>query len=262
MYSLPSNTAELREYVLATPSGIQNRAASTIIMHVTHSNLQRDFPEIRLDRHMSLESVKEKLYSSTGTQAANMRLILKDCTGRDKQELAGDDKMLGYFSPEEGDTLHIIDLDPHSASAAGWLDDTNLVQKYEMSKEDYTKRKGTVHQWKKQVLAEKQAAATSNTCAQDTEEVPAIKVGERCEVFPGGRRAWVRFVGLAPVLGPGYWVGVEYDEPVGKNDGAVKGTRFFHCAANFGGMVKPETITVGDYPTLEEELALSDKEDL
>lgn len=46
-----------------------------------------------------------------------------------------------------------------------------------------------------------------------------IKVGSRCEVEPGAKRGVVKFVGRAESLGPGFWVGVQYDEPLGKHDG-------------------------------------------
>lgn len=46
-----------------------------------------------------------------------------------------------------------------------------------------------------------------------------IKVGDRCEVEPGEKRGVVKFVGRAQSLAPGFWVGVQYDEPLGKHDG-------------------------------------------
>lgn len=46
-----------------------------------------------------------------------------------------------------------------------------------------------------------------------------IKVGDRCEVEPGEKRGVVKFVGQAESLAPGFWVGVQYDEPLGKHDG-------------------------------------------
>ena len=45
------------------------------------------------------------------------------------------------------------------------------------------------------------------------------QVGDRCEVELGGKRGVVMFVGKAETLGPGFWIGVQYDEPVGKHDG-------------------------------------------
>jgi tubulin-specific chaperone B len=45
------------------------------------------------------------------------------------------------------------------------------------------------------------------------------QVGDRCEVEPGAKRGTVKFVGRAEALGRGFWVGVQYDEPLGKHDG-------------------------------------------
>lgn len=54
------------------------------------------------------------------------------------------------------------------------------------------------------------------------EKAKTISKGERCEVTVqgsgGGRRGVVRYVGK-PQFAKGWWVGVQYDEPVGKNDG-------------------------------------------
>lgn len=46
-----------------------------------------------------------------------------------------------------------------------------------------------------------------------------LKVGDRCQVEPGEKRGVVKYVGRAESLGPGYWVGIQYDEPLGKHDG-------------------------------------------
>ncbi|WJX77786.1 hypothetical protein P8452_61061 [Trifolium repens] len=75
-----------------------------------------------------------------------------------------------------------------------------------------------------------------------------IQVGSRCEVAPGGKRGVVKFVGQAEPLGPGFWVGVQYDEPLGKHDGMVKGVRYFQCPPSHGGIVRPDKVKVGDYP--------------
>ena len=57
-----------------------------------------------------------------------------------------------------------------------------------------------------------------------------------------GRRAEVMFIGKIPEMPAGYWIGVEYDEPVGKNDGSVKGRRCFECNLDYGGFVRPDKI--------------------
>ena len=77
------------------------------------------------------------------------------------------------------------------------------------------------------------------------------QVGDRCEVNPGGKRGEAKFVGRIPAIAAGWFVGVQYDEPVGKNDGTCKGKRFFECPPSFGGFLRPDKVTAGDYPELD-----------
>jgi tubulin-folding cofactor B len=91
-----------------------------------------------------------------------------------------------------------------------------------------------------------------------------IVVDARCRLLPDSdhRRGAVKFVGeIAEIPGVGAWVGVQLDEPTGKNDGSVKGTRYFECAANCGVFVRPERVEVGDFPVLDDvELGEDDEE--
>ena len=92
------------------------------------------------------------------------------------------------------------------------------------------------------------------------EEAKGIEVGMRCEVTPGAKRGEVKFVGKNVEGFPlGWWIGVQFDEPVGKNDGSVKGVRFFECMEGYGSFQRPDKVAVGDYP--EEDDPFADDED-
>lgn len=59
-----------------------------------------------------------------------------------------------------------------------------------------------------------------------------LAVGQTVELNDG-RNAIIRFLGPTG-FAPGEWIGVELDESTGKNDGSVKGDRYFDCEANYG----------------------------
>eukprot|EP00189_Rhodosorus_marinus_P003896 CAMPEP_0113964752 /NCGR_PEP_ID=MMETSP0011_2-20120614/7333_1 /TAXON_ID=101924 /ORGANISM="Rhodosorus marinus" /LENGTH=252 /DNA_ID=CAMNT_0000977127 /DNA_START=87 /DNA_END=845 /DNA_ORIENTATION=+ /assembly_acc=CAM_ASM_000156 len=250
--------AELRSYVLGS-SNAQRRSSSTVLLTISHSNLKTRFLDMRFDLDMIVDRIKDKIYSSTGTSVSHMRLVLKDQRGVTVAELNNPHAPLRTYRPMDGYTLHVIDLDPTSNSRNGWLEDLSLVKKYEMTDAAYDSRKDTFRAYKK-TQAAKQRASSGKENSNGEELVRSFKVGDRCEVSPGQRRGTIRFVGVADEFPAGYWVGIEYDEPVGRNDGEAKGKRFFTCGRNCGEFVKPEKVATGDFPPLDDELGLSDDE--
>ncbi|KAK4555550.1 hypothetical protein LTR86_007303 [Recurvomyces mirabilis] len=70
--------------------------------------------------------------------------------------------------------------------------------------------------------------------------ISQFSVGQRIQLADN-RIATVRFVG-ATQFQTGDWIGVELDEPSGKNDGSVKGERYFHCEPNYGMFLRPSGV--------------------
>jgi tubulin-folding cofactor B len=155
--------------------------------------------------------------------------------------------------------------------------DVSSVEKYELPTETYETLSNSVLAWKKnQKLgrfnpdAQSPESLLEEQVARDTHEISArdIAVSKRAIVLPSSpphiRRGTVRYVGpvkeipFAPLKRAldeteeqPVWVGIELDEPTGKNDGSVAGTRYFECGSSCGVFVKPEKVQVGDFPPLE-----------
>lgn len=271
-----SDIQALRNYVMGPSS--QNQSESTVRLSLTHSNLKAKFMEVRLDLHLSIDSVKSKLCFHCGTPPSAMLLELRNDHNVLVAQLTDPQRMLGYYSPQDGFIIHIIDVDPTSLSANGWLEDVSKVEKYTMSEEDYSKRENTYRRYKEDKLREdphwtlaRELAARRGQPLPEAakpkqedyleEEAATIELGSRCEV-EGGKRGLVQYVGKVEGLPMGLWVGVQYDEPVGKNDGSIKGHRYFDCHANYGGFVRPHLVKTGDYPPFDEEFEFDESDEI
>uniref|UniRef100_A0A8C6Q109 CAP-Gly domain containing linker protein 1 n=1 Tax=Nothobranchius furzeri TaxID=105023 RepID=A0A8C6Q109_NOTFU len=104
------------------------------------------------------------------------------------------------------------------------------------------------------------ATATSNLAHTNSESVSnlsdtgSVKKGERelkitDRVLVGGTKAGVvRFLGETD-FAKGEWCGVELDEPLGKNDGAVAGTRYFQCQPKYGLFAPVHKVTRIGFPS-------------
>ncbi|KAJ7537639.1 hypothetical protein O6H91_11G071900 [Diphasiastrum complanatum] len=231
---------------------LQVHTDETVLLHISHSNLKHYRNQLRFSLHITVDNVKEKLSRQCGTTLDSMVLQLYDDNNTKICDLVEVSRPLGFYSPLEGYRLHIVDLDPTSVTAGGWLEDTSLVEKYTISDEAYNKRDDTFKKFKQKCLAEVPEMSSHKITDNYMEDLVAgIHVGDRCEVNPGSKRGTVMFVGRAELLGPGFWVGVQYDEPVGKHDGIVKGHRYFNCPPAHGSMLRPDKVKVGDFPEVD-----------
>eukprot|EP00697_Spironema_sp_BW2_P013840 gnl/Spiro4/4126_TR2057_c0_g1_i1.p1 gnl/Spiro4/4126_TR2057_c0_g1~~gnl/Spiro4/4126_TR2057_c0_g1_i1.p1 ORF type:complete len:287 (+),score=80.41 gnl/Spiro4/4126_TR2057_c0_g1_i1:46-861(+) len=242
----------LRGYL--TRPDTMNQAESTVKLGVEHNLMSNRVPELRLDRHMTILQVKQKLVSFFGTAPQCQELHLLG--GPSGDIVLHDERFLGFYSPEDGMTLRIVDLDPNSLARNRGLEDLSQVQKYVMPDQVYDARKGTFREHKRKMLEQDPnwtlfGSREPSKFDENSyrEEAAAIQVGNRCSVTPGGKLGTVRFVGPIPGLPEGFWVGVALDEPVGKNDGRTPaGVRIFECPPNYGVFARPDKVEVGDFP--------------
>ncbi len=108
-------------------------------------------------------------------------------------------------------------------------------------------------------------------------EMKGIKVGERCRIGQDdGRRGVVKYVGEIEGLGGEReagcaWVGVELDEPVGRNDGSVKietedgrkdTRKLWGGKDKFGVFARPEKVEVGQQWQMLDDLMDEDMEEI
>ncbi|KAF1811051.1 hypothetical protein P152DRAFT_384242, partial [Eremomyces bilateralis CBS 781.70] len=221
--------------------------------------------ERRISPAWTLAQFKTRLEPITGIPSGSQKLELRSDVASVELSAPDDDAvMLAAFPLREYNEIYVHDLRPPSARPN--YTDLSAVEKYIMPEDTYASLSDSVLRYK-QTNKLGRFAPTDPSTAGPSPAGPSpadlhaasiqdrnITVGARC--FVGGdeaRRGTVKFVGAVPQLpGPegAPWVGVELDEPTGKNDGRVAGKRYFDCGEKRGAFARGDRITVGDYPEL------------
>ncbi|KAL4796186.1 CAP Gly-rich domain-containing protein [Aspergillus venezuelensis] len=243
--------------------------------------------ERRITPSWTVGQVKSKLETMTGIPPGSQRLRLK-APGREDTWVEGEDRTIGGWGLVRGSEIEVHDTRPPSARTN--FTDLSSVEKYVLPTETYENLPNSVLAWKKnQKLGRFDPNALSPVDAmaeqarKDAEEVQnrGIAVEERAIILPSSpphiRRGTIRFVGPVPAIPISgvdletldastplpIWVGIELDEPTGKNDGSVNGKCYFTCPNKTGVFVKPEKVEVGVFPPLGlDELLDEDMEEI
>ncbi|WWC69527.1 uncharacterized protein I206_103469 [Kwoniella pini CBS 10737] len=226
--------------------------------------------ERRFDSSLTISQLKDKLVPITGIspQYQNLTLYASSdavLSGKAIISLSEESRTLEEYSVKEWQCIKIDNTDPNYRPGE-FTDESNL-ERFELTNEEYESRNDTVlSHLKANKLGRFAPIPTNLTCqppipsTYDSNIIP----GSRCRVSHGdsgeGRIGTVRFVGEASIGKGGIWVGVELDEPQGKGDGEVEGNRYFQCSPRHATFVRPEKLTIGDYP--EEDLLASDEDEI
>ena len=209
--------------------------------------------ERRISPSWTIALLKQKLEPITGVPTSSQKLVLyppNSTTGVPVSSPDEENATLSQFTLLPYGRLVVEDTRPPGARPN--YTDISGVDKYEMPEEEYSQLNDSVLAWKKRNQLgrfdpNKPAEAVAPTHAVDTE---IYKKGARCRVggSEGDRRGEIAYVGeVADIPAGGIWVGVRLDEPTGKNDGTVGGTRYFEAKGNRGVFARGDRVEVGDY---------------
>ncbi|EXJ93291.1 hypothetical protein A1O1_01683 [Capronia coronata CBS 617.96] len=233
--------------------------------------------ERRVTPSWTIAQLKAKLEPVTGIPAGAQSLRTRGVDGAwiflgDESSIVGDAR----YALRRGSEIEVLDTRPANARQTINFSDLSSVEKYQMPESQYEKLEDSVLAWKRRQKLGRFDPNTKSPEEQaherrthDEAELAAggIKVGQRCRVGnDDARRGVVRFTGEVPGLGGikeagCVWVGVELDEPAGRNDGSVsvetgdgshETKRVFQCRDKFGVFARPDKVEVGAFPPLDD----------
>jgi len=238
-------------------------------VHVVTTQTVSAITEQKFEKSLSVLQLKSKLELITGYNAGSMKLSIESVKGSKVGEMSDNSRIIGSYQLDDGMTIRVTDPE-----AIDWNKVEN-VDKQEMDDDTYdtfkpTSVKPTVREYKRihklgkfnPEFQKKAVADWENQQEMEKEARERIHKGDRCEVTVKGgvkHRGEVKFIGETAFKENQLWIGIQLDEPFGKNDGSVDGKRYFECGKNYGMFVKPEMIECGDFPE-KDELDFSDDE--
>ncbi|CAF1212076.1 unnamed protein product [Adineta steineri] len=212
----------------------------------------------RFKRSAQIGELKNQLELITGAQSQSMKIHVHDERGTKLFDLDDDSRTLGSYNVQ---SKMILQIEETNLKRAHMFDDTGDVPKYELTAEEYESRKNTARQFmvdhkigKYNPAAQEERERKEKEKEEHEQQAASkINVNDRCEVAVTSqptKRGTVMFKGEVHFK-PGVWVGVRYDEPLGKNNGSAEGKKYFECPDKYGVFVRPSSVTVGEFPELD-----------
>ncbi|KAF7268843.1 tubulin-binding cofactor B [Rhynchophorus ferrugineus] len=227
-------------------------------LQISTSKNDISFGEKRFPKNLTISDLKAKLELMTGGNCNTMCLEAYNKDNKLIGILNDNNQLLGFYPLEDGMRLHVID----DFQLRSEFDSAN-VPKFELSEEEYAKRGDSVKTFlMKNKMGKYNEEYLKKKEQQENEEkslAENISIGSRCKITVSNaptRLGTVMYNGSVDGL-TGYWIGIKYDEPVGKHDGSVKGKRYFECPDKYGALVKPSCVLIGDFP--EEDYDLNEE---
>jgi tubulin-specific chaperone B len=186
----------------------------------------------RYAKDIRIIDFKNKLELMTGYLASDMKLKLLNKERKLVCNLDDDMKMLGFYPAEDG---YFVQVEAHLTAIGAPIgeEDPNF-KRFELTDEEYAKKKGTIKEFKLRNKlgqysdSQTQQSAQKEKIESEKRAIDQIKLGSRCKVATSGaptRLGTVMYLGQLENKS-GYFVGIRYDEPLGKNDGSVDGSHF------------------------------------
>nr|ADD37890.1 Tubulin-specific chaperone B [Lepeophtheirus salmonis] len=237
----------------------QSSQSSNIKVTFTHSILSNRIPEFKLSTNKQVIDVKMILERKFGSYASTMTLQLQNKDGLHVCDMLDDYQPVSSYGIQDGNIIHCIDEDPHSIVRN--LENFEMVEKYKISDEDYNKLPMNAKKFKNKLkknnpdLFVPKGDVNVKGIIIDPDylqkEANEMNIGDRCEIKKDEQRGEVKYIGKIPYMGEGYFVGIQVDEPCGKNNGSFKAVKYFECLPKYGIFVRPDDLNVGDYPELD-----------
>lgn len=243
--------------------------SSSILIESDLCSTSKDFP-----KSIDWAQLCNKLERLTGVEPKDMQVIFKYRDNDHEKALIPPEYMsngVPYFEQVERIVVKDLNVNSMANSLKGDMNNKDETKLFKLSEEDYERKSDSVLQWKKQNKLGRFDPKYQDKILKDRDlqlqNAKQLEVNERCLVIPsedGGmeRRGWLRFLGKVPEINnDDMWCGIEFDEPLGKNDGSIKGKRYFGpVRSNHGGFIKPSQVKTGSQYIPIDEFASSDDE--
>ncbi|CAB4254202.1 similar to Saccharomyces cerevisiae YNL148C ALF1 Alpha-tubulin folding protein, similar to mammalian cofactor B [Maudiozyma barnettii] len=211
--------------------------------------------------NITLTELCTKLNIITGVEPNDMKLRLS-YTNSHEDNIIVPSRVQGVslpLSPINSFQVSAISVEDTNASSV-----TNQLKRdssnpggevaFKLSEEEYASRESSVLRWKKDNqlgrFDPKYLVKKDEELKLHKDKMNKLEVGQRCAVKTEDqpeRRGWLRYLGKVPEINvEDLWCGVEFDEPLGKNNGSYQGIQYFGPVPNkYGAFVKPRFVETG-----------------